>query len=211
MVGLPLGACARYDMAPALCNCRLPKRPGPLLNEELLKNSFRACEQGTRRSAQGANRIQPRAEPCASYLAGGLRGRQGCRQQSSSVCRSTARRHFLQVCSRLCCRLCRRLCRRLHCRRCCRRPVLCLPRPTLCMPPCTHPTLTHHVRSAAFAKAAVIGKGFLAGCIASCGAVAVTNPIDVVRTRLELQGELAKGGTQLYRGALHGEYGPVPW
>lgn len=49
-----------------------------------------------------------------------------------------------------------------------------------------------------------MGKGFLAGCLASCGAVAVTNPVDVIRTRLELQGELARGGTQLYRGAIHG-------
>ena len=50
-----------------------------------------------------------------------------------------------------------------------------------------------------------MGKGFLAGCLASCGAVAVTNPVDVIRTRLELQGELARnGGARLYRGAIHG-------
>ncbi|PRW59750.1 mitochondrial carrier [Chlorella sorokiniana] len=53
-------------------------------------------------------------------------------------------------------------------------------------------------------RAIQVGKGFLAGCVASCGAVAVTNPVDVIRTRLELQGELARGGTQLYRGAMHG-------
>ena len=67
----------------------------------------------------------------------------------------------------------------------------------------TRPVLTHAVHIG-LAKATVIGKGFLAGCAASCGAVAVTNPLDVIRTRLELQGELALGGTQLYRGALHG-------
>lgn len=42
-------------------------------------------------------------------------------------------------------------------------------------------------------------KNFLAGCIAACGAVTLTNPFDVVRTRLELQGELAhKGITQQF-------------
>ncbi|PSC68368.1 mitochondrial carrier [Micractinium conductrix] len=53
-------------------------------------------------------------------------------------------------------------------------------------------------------RAEMMGKSFLAGCCASCGAVAVTNPIDVIRTRLELQGELARGSAQVYRGALHG-------
>ncbi|EFN54395.1 hypothetical protein CHLNCDRAFT_24985 [Chlorella variabilis] len=47
-------------------------------------------------------------------------------------------------------------------------------------------------------------QSFLAGCTASCGAVALTNPLDVVRTRLELQGELAKGGAQIYHGAIRG-------
>lgn len=59
-------------------------------------------------------------------------------------------------------------------------------------------------RAAAARKLATVGKGFLAGCVASCGAVAVTNPVDVIRTRLELQGELASGGAKLYRGAIHG-------
>ncbi|KAL4458397.1 hypothetical protein ABPG75_013262 [Micractinium tetrahymenae] len=53
-------------------------------------------------------------------------------------------------------------------------------------------------------RAATVAKGFLAGCCASCGAVAITNPADVIRTRLELQGELARGGALVYRGALHG-------
>lgn len=47
-------------------------------------------------------------------------------------------------------------------------------------------------------------KSFLAGCIASCGAVALTNPFDVIRTRLELQGELARGSARIYKGAVHG-------
>lgn len=52
----------------------------------------------------------------------------------------------------------------------------------------------------------MVAKSFLAGCCASCGAVAITNPADVIRTRLELQGELARGGSVMYRGALHGRH-----
>ncbi|CDK25421.1 unnamed protein product [Kuraishia capsulata CBS 1993] len=37
--------------------------------------------------------------------------------------------------------------------------------------------------------------GFLAGGIAACGAVTVTNPIELVKTRMQLQGELAKDST----------------
>ncbi|KAJ1679029.1 Mitochondrial oxaloacetate carrier protein [Spiromyces aspiralis] len=37
--------------------------------------------------------------------------------------------------------------------------------------------------------------GFVAGSIAACGAVTFTNPFEVVKTRLQLQGELAKAAT----------------
>lgn len=33
-------------------------------------------------------------------------------------------------------------------------------------------------------------KGFTAGALAACGAVTFTNPMEVVKTRLQLQGEL---------------------
>jgi solute carrier family 25 protein 34/35 len=36
--------------------------------------------------------------------------------------------------------------------------------------------------------------GFSAGALAACGAVTVTNPMEVVKTRLQLQGELAAKG-----------------
>lgn len=36
--------------------------------------------------------------------------------------------------------------------------------------------------------------GFVAGAIAACGAVTVTNPIELVKTRMQLQGELAARG-----------------
>ena len=36
--------------------------------------------------------------------------------------------------------------------------------------------------------------GFTAGALAACGAVTVTNPMEVVKTRLQLQGELAARG-----------------
>ena len=36
--------------------------------------------------------------------------------------------------------------------------------------------------------------GFTAGALAACGAVTVTNPMEVVKTRLQLQGELASKG-----------------
>ena len=36
--------------------------------------------------------------------------------------------------------------------------------------------------------------GFTAGALAACGAVTVTNPMEVVKTRLQLQGELAAKG-----------------
>ncbi|KAI8601358.1 mitochondrial oxaloacetate transport protein [Dissophora ornata] len=43
--------------------------------------------------------------------------------------------------------------------------------------------------------------GFLAGGIAACGAVTITNPAEVIKTRLQLQGELmrqAPGTTRIY-------------
>ncbi|KAK7056660.1 Mitochondrial oxaloacetate carrier protein [Paramarasmius palmivorus] len=43
-------------------------------------------------------------------------------------------------------------------------------------------------------------EAFLLGGIAACGAVTVSNPAEVAKTRLQLQGELAKdGGTRVYR------------
>lgn len=48
--------------------------------------------------------------------------------------------------------------------------------------------------------------GFIAGGIAACGAVTVTNPIELVKTRMQLQGELAaKGQTKkIYTGLFQG-------
>ena len=53
-------------------------------------------------------------------------------------------------------------------------------------------------------KPSVIARNFVAGCTAACGAVTLTNPWDMIRTRLELQGELAAAGRSAisYRGAL---------
>ncbi|CAK9439296.1 uncharacterized protein LODBEIA_P34870 [Lodderomyces beijingensis] len=44
--------------------------------------------------------------------------------------------------------------------------------------------------------------GFIAGGVAACGAVTFTNPIELIKTRMQLQGELSKtkkGQTRLYR------------
>ncbi|RLV95035.1 Mitochondrial oxaloacetate transport protein [Spathaspora sp. JA1] len=42
--------------------------------------------------------------------------------------------------------------------------------------------------------------GFLAGGIAACGAVTFTNPIELIKTRMQLQGELAKSNSgRLYK------------
>ena len=46
-------------------------------------------------------------------------------------------------------------------------------------------------------------KPFLLGSIAACGAVTVTNPFDVVKTRLVLQGQMDRSAVLLYRGPLH--------
>lgn len=48
--------------------------------------------------------------------------------------------------------------------------------------------------------------GFIAGGIAACGAVTVTNPIEVIKTRMQLQGELsAQGkGSKVYTGLFQG-------
>lgn len=47
--------------------------------------------------------------------------------------------------------------------------------------------------------------GFLAGGVAACGAVTVTNPIELIKTRMQLQGELsAKGGPKVYTGLFQG-------
>ena len=44
--------------------------------------------------------------------------------------------------------------------------------------------------------------------VASVGATVFTNPLEVIKTRLQLQGELSKQGTYAknYRGTLHGFY-----
>jgi hypothetical protein len=46
--------------------------------------------------------------------------------------------------------------------------------------------------------------GFSAGALAACGAVTVTNPMEVVKTRLQLQGELAAKGQvkKIYTGVF---------
>ncbi|KAI8837434.1 mitochondrial carrier domain-containing protein [Chytriomyces cf. hyalinus JEL632] len=51
-------------------------------------------------------------------------------------------------------------------------------------------------------------RGFIVGAIAACGAVTITNPMEVAKTRLQLQGELSKtaaaaGVPRQYNGALH--------
>lgn len=52
--------------------------------------------------------------------------------------------------------------------------------------------------------------GFMAGGIAACGAVTVTNPIEVVKTRMQLQGELSAAAvagskqTKVYSGLFQG-------
>ncbi|KAI8621415.1 mitochondrial carrier domain-containing protein [Chytriomyces sp. MP71] len=48
-------------------------------------------------------------------------------------------------------------------------------------------------------------RGFAVGAIAACGAVTITNPMEVVKTRLQLQGELARTSPNTpkqYNGAL---------
>jgi len=49
---------------------------------------------------------------------------------------------------------------------------------------------------------------FIMGGIASCSAVTVSNPFEVVKTRLQLQGELQRQGVYVksYRGMFHGLY-----
>jgi hypothetical protein len=46
--------------------------------------------------------------------------------------------------------------------------------------------------------------GFAAGALAACGAVTATNPMEVVKTRLQLQGELAAKGQvkKIYTGVF---------
>jgi solute carrier family 25 protein 34/35 len=47
-------------------------------------------------------------------------------------------------------------------------------------------------------KVSTLG-GFLAGGIAACGAVTFTNPIELIKTRMQLQGELMKKGSDTVR------------
>ena len=44
-------------------------------------------------------------------------------------------------------------------------------------------------------------KTFSIGAMAACGAVTFTNPFEVIKTRMQLQGELQKTGTILYANA----------
>ena len=46
---------------------------------------------------------------------------------------------------------------------------------------------------------------FLQGSLASCGAVTVSNPFELIKTRLQIQGELMKSGVYVkaYRGMFH--------
>lgn len=46
---------------------------------------------------------------------------------------------------------------------------------------------------------------FMQGSLASCGAVTVSNPFDLVKTRLQIQGELMRSGVYVkaYRGMFH--------
>lgn len=45
---------------------------------------------------------------------------------------------------------------------------------------------------------------FLAGGLAACFAVTVTNPIEVVKTRMQLQGEMSVVGENIYKNPLQG-------
>lgn len=44
--------------------------------------------------------------------------------------------------------------------------------------------------------------GFLAGGLAACGAVTFTNPIELVKTRMQLQGELTAKGPKIYKNPI---------
>jgi len=45
-------------------------------------------------------------------------------------------------------------------------------------------------------------EGFTCGALAACLAVTLSNPAEVAKTRLQLQGELAKGGEKVYKNAI---------
>ena len=47
---------------------------------------------------------------------------------------------------------------------------------------------------------------FILGGIAASGACLVSNPIDCMKTRLQLQGEMQKGGVKHYRNVFHAFY-----
>ena len=49
---------------------------------------------------------------------------------------------------------------------------------------------------------------YMFGGLAACGACILTNPLDVVKTRLQLQGELVSKGAYkvYYRNAVHALY-----
>jgi solute carrier family 25 protein 34/35 len=49
---------------------------------------------------------------------------------------------------------------------------------------------------------------FAIGAIASCGAATLSNPFEVIKVRLQMQGELQKRGVymKVYKGVLHAFY-----
>ncbi|GMM30724.1 Oac1 protein [Martiniozyma asiatica (nom. inval.)] len=47
-------------------------------------------------------------------------------------------------------------------------------------------------------KVSTVG-GFIAGGVAACGAVTFTNPIELVKTRMQLQGELSANAVKIYK------------
>lgn len=48
--------------------------------------------------------------------------------------------------------------------------------------------------------------GFLAGGLAACGAVTFTNPIELVKTRMQLQGELSAHSAKIYKNPIQALY-----
>jgi solute carrier family 25, member 34/35 len=45
-------------------------------------------------------------------------------------------------------------------------------------------------------------ESFVCGGLAACGAVTVTNPMEVAKTRMQLQGELSRGGPKVYHNSF---------
>ncbi|KAF9914726.1 Mitochondrial oxaloacetate carrier protein [Lobosporangium transversale] len=80
-----------------------------------------------------------------------------------------------------------------------RSPSVSMAVPTQAVPLPTSTALTTATNTTIKKPSALYG--FLAGGIAACGAVTITNPAEVIKTRLQLQGELmrqAPGTTKIY-------------